>query len=132
MIIKWNHGIMESREGLVDFSDPVLGQLSVWTKGYFFDGDRMFVDDEIALWLVQALRGKKLEEIVPEMNGTFTVGVVADNKGLLQFATSRYGGMNVYLVCNEDELIIGDQFWQVVELSKRFDYNPQAVSSMLV
>ncbi len=132
MIIKWKQGGLKLSEDLKAFPHPASGSFFVWAQGYFFDGDRMLVGDEIAEWLSKALGTYRFETLIPRMNGTFVAGLCSKDTGVVQFGTSRYGGINIYQACGPDFWVIGDDFWQVARESGYDQYDPLAVTSMLV
>ena len=104
----------------------------IWAKGYFFDNnEKMWLDDEIHEWLATRLSSRPFHEIVPDMNGSFSVVIVWVDTSIIEVGIDRFGTIPIYYSVGNNELIVSDDFWNVTNHISSVVYNPDAVLSML-
>jgi len=133
MLLSW-----DARESLYQdgFSERVLKNdcaCLLWAKGYFFDSSgRMWLGDEILDWLETQLGANELSDLVPEMNGCFSVIVVWPRAGVIEVGIDRFGTSPLYYHIGDSNLVISDSFWKVTSQLSSTEYDPDAVVSMVL
>ena len=104
----------------------------IWAKGHFFDNNgHMWLDDEIHEWLAMRLSSRHFHEIVPDMNGSFSVVLVWVDTSIIEVGIDRFGTIPIYYSLGNNGLIVSDDFWKVTNHISSIDYNPDAVLSMV-
>lgn len=105
----------------------------LWAKGYFFDASgHMRFADEILDWLDTQLGTYQLSDIVPGMNGCFSVIVVWPEAKVIEAANDRFGTIPIYYHINDKKLVMSDNFWETARGVSSVKYDPDAVMSMVL
>lgn len=105
----------------------------LWARGYFFDSSgRMWLDDEIVDWLATQLGANQLSELVPGMNGCFSIVVVWRETREVEVGIDRFGTIPIYYHIDDSHFIISDGFWEIAKRLSSTEYDPDAVLSMVL
>lgn len=105
----------------------------IWARGYFFDASgQMHKDEEIVDWLASTLDDRPLGTWIPAMNGCFSIVVVRDIPVSVEIGVDRFGLYPIYYCQSANDLVLGEDFWQVAEHVTAIEYDFTAVASMLL
>ena len=133
LLLSWDAKENLQQDG---FSNRVLEDgraCLLWARGYFFDSyGHMRLDDEIVDWLAAQLVANLLPDLVPGMNGCFSVIVVWPEARIAEVGTDRFGTIPVYYHIGNRDLVISDSFWKVASQLSSVEYDPDAVLSMVL
>ncbi len=103
---------------------------NIWVKGYFFYQTHHLFDSENALgFLKDILSTNKLEDIVKELNGIFSI-VVLKKEGV-SIASDPVNFFPIFYCTHANEWLISDDFSLLREKQKAFTINEQAVPEFL-
>lgn len=106
--------------------------LSIWASGYFFDqAGRLYCDRGIAEWLAGQLRTRTLDELVPQMNGLFSLVMIYERPARITCATGRFGIVPVYYRLDSGSVVISDDCWKVVQASGQVAFKESSVLEMI-
>jgi hypothetical protein len=133
MLLTWTADGRPLVEGFHRYALPSARTCLLWTRGYFFDaGGRMRVDGEIDAWLVNRLPVTPLADLVPAMNGCFSIVVVWEDAKVIEVGVDRFGTIPIYYCLSDASLAVSDDYWQVADNVPSAQYDPDAVVSMVL
>ena len=94
--------------------------------GYFFDENQnLYRNQEAIDYISNELKTLSLEQICRKINGLFSLIIVSENE--YTFASDAVNFFPIFYKINHNQIIISDRWETIIDLTKKFDFNKDAV-----
>ncbi|RMZ60601.1 asparagine synthetase B family protein [Chryseobacterium nematophagum] len=99
---------------------------NLYFLGYFFDSHNQLYKGDMAIeFILQELKGTNLEDFCNSIKGAFTFIIISEND--CQLISDSINFFPLFYGCEDDKLIVSDQWNEIIQYRKKFKLNNKAV-----